>query len=120
MVTAPTARSPLPFFAARQSYPLTLTQSPSTRTTPIHRPSLLPEHTSGESIFINEICHAEGRRWILRTSASRLPGDMVHVLEELEKRAVELGLALPKMVVTCSAEILSMKQMERGAAAVKS
>ena len=122
MMTTPTARSSLPFFAARQSYPLTLTQSPSTRTTPIHQLSLLPEHTSGESIFINEICHGEGRRWSLCASASRLPGDMVHVfeLEELAKRAVELGLALPKMVVTCSAEILSMTRMERGAAAVKS
>jgi hypothetical protein len=91
MMTAPTARSPLPFFAARQSYSLTQCR-------------LLPEHTSRETIFINEICHAEGRRWSLRAPASRLPGDMVHVLEELEKLAVELGLALPKMVVTCSAD----------------
>jgi hypothetical protein len=29
---------------------------------------------------------------------------MVHMLEELEKLAVELGQALPKVVVTCSAE----------------
>jgi hypothetical protein len=43
---------------------------------------------------------------------------MVHMLEELEKLAVELGQALPKIVVTCSAESLSIKRMERDSAAV--
>ena len=42
------------------------------------------------------------------------------MLEELEKLAVELGQALPKIVVTCSAESLSMKRMERDAAALNS
>jgi hypothetical protein len=42
------------------------------------------------------------------------------MLEELEKLAVELGHALPKIVVTCSAESLSMKRMERDVAAVNS
>jgi hypothetical protein len=53
----------------------------------------------------------------LRVPASELPGDMVHMLEELEKLAVELGQALPKIVVTCSAGFLSMKRMGRDAAA---
>jgi len=69
---------------------------------------------------VQEICDAEGRRWSLRVPASGLPEDMVHMLEELEKLAVELGQALPKIVVTCSAESLSMKRMERDAAAVNS
>jgi hypothetical protein len=67
---------------------------------------------------VQEICNAERRRWSLRVPASGLPEDMVHMLEELEKLAVELGQALPKIVVTCSAESLSMKRMERDAAAV--
>jgi hypothetical protein len=45
---------------------------------------------------------------------------MVHMLEELEKLAVELGQALPRIVVTCSAESLSMKRMEREAAVFNS
>jgi hypothetical protein len=69
---------------------------------------------------VQEICDAEGRRWSLRVPASGLPEDMVHMLEELEKLAVELGRALPKIVVTCSAESLSMRRMERDAAAVNS
>ena len=82
-----------------------------------HRFNLLREHASEETIFVQEICDAEGRRWSLRVPASGLPEDMVHMLEELEKLAVELGQALPKIVVTCSAESLSMKRMERDAAA---
>jgi len=39
------------------------------------------------------------------------------MLEELEKLSVELGKALPKIVVTCSTESSSMKRMERDAAA---
>ena len=85
-----------------------------------HRFSLLRERASEETIFVQEICDAEGRRWSLRVPASGLPEDMVHMLEELEKLAVELGQALPKIVVTCSAESLSMKRMERDAAAVNS
>jgi hypothetical protein len=69
---------------------------------------------------VQEICDAEGRRWSLRVPASGLPEDMVHMLEELEKLAVDLGQALPKIVVTCSAESLSMKRMERDAAALNS
>jgi len=83
-----------------------------------HRFSLLREHASEETIFVQEICDAEGRRWSLRVPASGLPEDMVHMLEELEKLAVELGQALPRIVVTCSAESLSMKRMERETAAV--
>ena len=56
----------------------------------------------------------------MRVPASGLPEDMVHMLEELEKLAVELGQALPKIVVTCSAESLSLKRMERNAAIVDS
>ena len=82
-----------------------------------HRFSLLRERASEETIFVQEICDAEGRRWSLRVPASGLPEDMVHMLEELEKLAVELGQALPKIVVTCSTESLSMKRMERNAAA---
>jgi hypothetical protein len=85
-----------------------------------HRFSLLRERASEETIFVQEICDAEGRRWSLRVPASGLPEDMVHMLEELEKLAVELGQALPRIVVTCSAESLSMKRMERDAAAVNS
>jgi hypothetical protein len=85
-----------------------------------HRFSLLRERASEETIFVQEICDAEGRRWSLRVPASGLPEDMVHMLEELEKLAVELGQALPKIVVTCSAESLSMKRMERDAAAFNS
>lgn len=80
-----------------------------------HRFSLLRERASEETIFVQEICDAEGRRWSLRVPASGLPEDMVHMLEELEKLAVELGQALPKIVVTCSAESLSVKRMERDA-----
>ena len=83
-----------------------------------HRFSLLRERASEETIFVQEICDAEGRRWSLRVPASGLPEDMVHMLEELENLAVELGQALPRIVVTCSAESLSMKRMERDAAAV--
>ncbi len=78
-----------------------------------HRFSLLRERASEETIFVQEICDAEGRRWSLRVPASGLPQDMVHMLEELEKLAVELGQALPRIVVTCSAESLSLKRMER-------
>ena len=78
-----------------------------------HRFSLLRERASEETIFVQEICDAEGRRWSLRVPASGLPEDMVHMLEELEKLAVELGHALPKIVVTCSAESLSLNRMER-------
>ncbi|KAH9968570.1 hypothetical protein BJV74DRAFT_868202 [Russula compacta] len=81
-----------------------------------HRFSLLRERASEETIFVQEICDAEGRRWSLRVPASGLPEDMVHMLEELEKLAVELGQALPKIVVTCSAESLSLKRMERDVA----
>ena len=35
------------------------------------------------------------------------------MLEELEKLAVELGQALPRIVVTCSTESISLKRMER-------
>jgi hypothetical protein len=82
-----------------------------------HRFSLLRERASDETIFVQEICDAEGRRWSLRVPASGLPEDMVRMLEELEKLAVELGQALPRIVVTCSAESLSLKQTERNAAA---
>ena len=78
-----------------------------------HRFSLLRERASEETIFVQEICDAEGRRWSLRVPASGLPEDMVHMLEELEKLAVELGQALPRIVVTCSAESLSLKRIER-------
>lgn len=78
-----------------------------------HRFSLLRERASEETIFVQEICDAEGRRWSLRVPASGLPEDMVHMLEELEKLAVELGQALPRIVVTCSAESLSLKRKER-------
>jgi len=81
-----------------------------------HRFSLLRERASDETIFVQEICDAEGRRWSLRVPASGLPKDMVRMLEELEKLAVELGQALPRIVVTCSAESLSLKQIERNAA----
>lgn len=81
-----------------------------------HRFSLLRERASDETIFVQEICDAEGRRWSLRVPASGLPEDMVRMLEELEKLAVELAQALPKIVVTCSAESLSLKQIERNAA----
>ena len=81
-----------------------------------HRFSLLRERASDETIFVQEICDAEGRRWSLRVPASGLPEDMVRMLEELEKLAVELGQALPRIVVTCSAESLSLKQIERNAA----
>jgi hypothetical protein len=37
------------------------------------------------------------------------------MLEELEKLAVELGQALPRIVVTCSMESLSLKRIERSA-----
>jgi hypothetical protein len=60
-----------------------------------HRFSLLRERASEETIFVQEICDAEGRRWSLRVPASGLPEDMVHMLEELENLAVELGQALP-------------------------
>ena len=85
-----------------------------------HRFSLLRERASEETIFVQEICDAEGRRWSLRVPASGLPEDMVHMLEELEKLAVELGQALPRIVVTCSAESLSVKRMERDTAAITS
>ena len=85
-----------------------------------HRFSLLRERASEETIFVQEICDAEGRRWSLRVPASGLPEDMVHMLEELEKLAVELGQALPRIVVTCSAESLSMKRVDRDAATVNS
>ena len=80
-----------------------------------HRFSLLRERASEETIFVQEICDADGRRWSLRVPASGLPEDMVHMLEELERLAVELGQALPRIVVTCSAESLSVKRMERDA-----
>ena len=85
-----------------------------------HRFSLLRERASEETIFVQEICDAEGRRWSLRVPASGLPEDMVHMLEELEKLAVELGQALPRIVVTCSAESLSVKRMERDTAVISS
>lgn len=75
-----------------------------------HRFSLLREHASEGTIFVQEICDAEGRRWSLRVPASGLPDDMVSMLEELEKLALELGQALPRIVVTCSAESLSSKR----------
>src|SRR5712671_2731165 len=78
-----------------------------------HRFSLLRERGSEETIFVQEICDADGRRWSLRVPASGLPEDMAHMLEELEKLAVELGQALPRIVVTCSAESLSLKRRER-------
>ena len=85
-----------------------------------HRFSLLRERASEETIFVQEICDAEGRRWSLRVPASGLPEDMVHMLEELEKLANELGQALPRIVVTCSAESLSMMRMERETAVCSS
>ncbi|KAI9461919.1 hypothetical protein BJY52DRAFT_1257584 [Lactarius psammicola] len=75
-----------------------------------HRFSLLREHASEGTIFVQEICDAEGRRWSLRVPASGLPEDMVNMLEELENLALELGQALPRIVVTCSAESLSSKR----------
>ncbi|KAN0141987.1 hypothetical protein V8E53_000449 [Lactarius tabidus] len=75
-----------------------------------HRFSLLREHASEGTIFVQEICDPEGRRWSLRVPASGLPDDMVSMLEELEKLALELGQALPRIVVTCSAESLSSKK----------
>ena len=75
-----------------------------------HRFSLMREHASEGTIFVQEICDAEGRRWSLRVPASGLPDDMVSMLEELEKLALELGQALPRIVVTCSAESLSSKR----------
>jgi hypothetical protein len=85
-----------------------------------HRFSLIREHASEETIFVKEICDAEGRRRSLRVPASGLPEDIVHIFKELEKLAVELSRALQKTVITCSAESLLMKQMERDAAAVNS
>jgi hypothetical protein len=73
---------------------------------------------SEEIVFVQEICDAEGRRWSLRVPASGLPEEVFHMLEELEKLAVELGQALPKIVVTCSAESLSMKRIVRDVAAL--
>ena len=75
-----------------------------------HRFSLLRERASEGTIFVQEICDAEGQRWSLRVPASGLPEDMVSMLEELEKLALELGQALPRIVVTCSAESLSSKR----------
>ncbi|KAH9177170.1 hypothetical protein EDB89DRAFT_2064794 [Lactarius sanguifluus] len=75
-----------------------------------HRFSLLREHASDGTIFVQEICDAEGRRWSLRVPASGLPNDMVSMLEELENLALELGQTLPRIVVTCSAESLSSKR----------
>ncbi|KAI9435410.1 hypothetical protein H4582DRAFT_2059344 [Lactarius indigo] len=72
--------------------------------------SLLREHASEGTIFVQEICDAEGRRWSLRVPASGLPHDMVSMLEELENLALELGQTLPRIVVTCSAESLSSKR----------
>jgi hypothetical protein len=85
-----------------------------------HRFSLLRERASDETIFVQEICDADGRRWSLRVPASGLPEDMVHMLEELEKLAFELGQALPRIVVTCSAESLSLRRMELEATAKSS
>ena len=85
-----------------------------------HRFSLLRERASNETIFVQEICDADGRRWSLRVPASGLPEDMVHMLEELEKLALELGQALPRIVVTCSAESLSLRRMELEATAKSS
>ena len=85
-----------------------------------HRFSLLRERASEEIIFVQEICDEEGRCWSLRVPASGLPEDMVHMLEELEKLAIEPGQALPKIVATCSAESLSIKRMERDSTAFNS
>ncbi|KAH9976877.1 hypothetical protein BGW80DRAFT_1291170 [Lactifluus volemus] len=85
-----------------------------------HRFSLIRERASDETIFVQEICDADGRRWSLRVPASGLPEDMVHMLEELEKLALELGQALPRIVVTCSAESLSLRRMELEATAKSS
>ncbi|KAI0270542.1 hypothetical protein BC834DRAFT_519827 [Gloeopeniophorella convolvens] len=41
-----------------------------------------------------------------------MPDDMVSMLEELERLALELGQALPKIVVTCSMQSLSTRQGE--------
>ena len=38
---------------------------------------------------MQEICDMDGRRWSLRAPASGLSDDMVNVLEELEKLAVD-------------------------------
>ena len=78
-----------------------------------HRFSFLRERASEETIFVQDICDEEGRRWNLRITSSGLPEDMVHMLEEVEKLAVELGQVLPRIVVTCSAESLSLKRIER-------
>jgi hypothetical protein len=85
---------------------------PTAKPTP-HQFSLRCERASEETIFMQDICDAKGRHWSLRVPSSRLPEDMVHMLEELEKLAVELGQALLRIVVTCSTESLSMKRMER-------
>ena len=67
-MTALTVRSPLPFFAARQSYPLTPTQSLHRTDSPIHpstRAYIQKHHLHAE------ICDAEGPRWSLRAPAGR-------------------------------------------------
>ena len=69
---------------------------------------------------MQEICDAEGRRWSLRVPACGLLEDMVHMLEEFKKLAVELGQALPKIVATCSVESLLVRRMGRGDAAISS
>jgi hypothetical protein len=115
MTTAPHARSPLLFFVGRQSYPLNPTQSPQ-RTDSAFYASAYPKRPPSS----RKICDAEVRRWSLRVPASGLPEDMVHMLEEFEKLAVELGQALPKIVVMFSAESLSMNRIARFAAAAHS
>ena len=85
MMKTPAVRS-RPLFSTRQSYPLTPTQSPHRTDSPIQSST---EHTSRETIFMHKICDMDGRRWSLRAPASGLSDDMVNVLEELEKLAVD-------------------------------
>jgi hypothetical protein len=83
-----------------------------------HRFNLLRVRVSEETIVVQEICAMEEWRWSLPVPETGLPEDMVHMLEELEKLAVELVQALPKIVVTYLAESLLMKRtMERDAVA---
>ncbi|KAI0061301.1 hypothetical protein BV25DRAFT_774644 [Artomyces pyxidatus] len=66
--------------------------------------SLMRDRTTDETVFVQEISDAEGRRWSLRVPASGLPGDMVRMLEELETIAQDLRQTLPTIVVTQSSQ----------------
>ena len=51
---------------------------------------------------------AEGHRWSLHVPSSRLPGDMIYMLEGLKKVVVELGQVLLRIVVACSVHVQCM------------